>query len=149
MSEQKLVITDNFQRILPGDERHIGDVMDRRHAIYARNSHFTIDAYLGYLRCIKPLAMHQCALGRDYMLRLGFIPIILPPSVWGEQVHAAILPAVQNKLPVYPRPAVSFISRWYTSAIPDYWASKLEAAELLGCKPEEVRVEGVLRKCGL
>ena len=84
-----------------------------------------------------------------YMLRLGFIPLIMAPSFWGDKAHTMILPHIPKEFPYYPRPAVSFLNSRYRSDYPDIWVSKLDAAKLIGCKPELVTVKGVLEKCGL
>lgn len=123
------------------------DILDTRNYIYVRNPTYTIESYLRYLNTVKPLAM--MASFQDYMLQLGYIPIVMPPSFWGDRLHNMILPHLPKELPRYPRPATSFLNFKYHSDFPDIWVSKLDAAEFLNCAPQNVRVREVLRKCGL
>lgn len=149
MAKLKPIVTQDFQRILSDEVPLPQDKLDMRNFIYARDATFTIKSYIGYLNTIKPIAMNS-EVG-DYMLRLGFIPLIMPPSFWEDKAHTMILPKLPKSLPYHPRPAVSFLATNFSfrSDYPDIWVSKLDAAELCGCKPELVTVRGVLEKCGL
>ena len=141
-------ITQNFQSVIPNAVPTSEDHFDMRNLIYSRGSTFTLDAYLNYLKISKEIAM-DAAPERSYMLWLGFIPLIMPPSFWGDKAHALIMPVLPKTLHFYPWPASSFRGIRYTSDYPDIWVSKLDAAELCNCKPENVTVEGVLHRCGL
>lgn len=149
MATAKPYITLDFQKHLPDAVLTSEDTLDKRNFIYARNHTFTKESYLGYLNQVKTLAMSATSDDSTYMLRLGFIPLVMPPSFWGDRAHTMILPRLPKSLPYYPRPAISFLNFRYHSDYPDIWVSKLDAAELCGCKPELVTVKGVLEKCGL
>lgn len=149
MAELRAFITMDFKTKLPDTIPAQSDMLDMRNYIYARNPTYTKESYLGYLNIVKQLAMSQTYEEGTYMLRLGFIPLIMAPSFWGDKAHTMILPHIPKEFPYYPRPAVSFLNSWYRSDYPDIWVSKLDAAKLIGCKPELVTVKGVLEKCGL
>ncbi len=149
MADLKAFITLDFQKQIPASLPTREDVLDTRNFIYARNPTFTKESYLGYLNFVKSLAMTAASDANNYMLRLGFIPLVMPPSFWGDRAHTMILPHIPKSLPYYPRPATSFLNSRYHSDYPDIWVSKLDAAKLCGCKPELVTVKGVLEKCGL
>lgn len=149
MADVKAFITRDFQEVLPVSVPSSEDALDTRNFIYARNPTYTLESYLGYLNVIKSLAMDPVSQGHDYMLKLGFIPLIMPPSFWGDRVHTMILPHIPKALPYYPRSAISFLNFRYHSDYPDIWVSKLDAAKLCECKPELVTVRGVLKRCGL
>lgn len=149
MADLKAFITNDFQEVLPDKIPGDNDVLDTRNYLYARNPTYTLESYLGYLMSIKALAMSPPVKGVDYMLELGFIPLIMPPSFWGDRAHTMILPHIPKSLPYFPRPAISFLNFRYHSDYPDIWVSKLDAAELCGCKPELVTVKEVLKRCGL
>lgn len=148
------IITDDFGAIIEGAIPEAQDILDTRHAVYARKPTYTIDSYLRYIQFCKLLVMSSggdpLAKGSDYMLLLGYVPVVMPPSFWDDKAHRMILPALYaNKLEVVPRPAISFTHPYYRADFSDYWVSKLDAARLCNCKPEYVTVEGVLRRCGL
>ena len=149
MAAPNAFITLDFQKKLETSVPTSEDVLDTRNFIYARQPTFTMEAYLGYLNFVKSLAMSATSDNSNYMLRLGFVPLVMPPSFWGDRAHTMILPHIPKSLPYYPRPATSFLNFRYHSDYPDIWVSKLDAAKLCGCKPELVTVKGVLKKCGL
>ena len=149
MAELKAIISMDFRSVLSDTVPSQHDVLDTRNYIFARNPTYTKESYLGYLNIVKQMAMRPSYTEGAYMLRLGFIPLIMAPSFWGDKAHTMILPHIPKDLPYYPRPAVSFLNSRYRSDYPDIWVSKLDAAKLIGCKPELVTVKGVLDKCGL
>lgn len=143
-------LTDNFIRVL-SETTPVPDldILDSRHCIYARNCDYSLASYLGYLDISKKFAFRAGTRDSDYMLNLGFIPLVMPPSFWGDRAHDMILPKVQGILPCYPRPAMSFLHPHYRADLWDFWVSKMDAAELCQCNPDQVTTKEVLRRCGL
>lgn len=137
------VITDNFLSIIENADLRSTDMEDRRFCIYARNAVFDVEAYLGYLRYAEKFAM--AARVSVPMLELGFIPIIMPPSFWGRQVHDIILPLLPKELPYFFVKTTNFTNWAYDGGYDDVWVSKMDAAKLLGIAPEYVTSEEVIR----
>lgn len=140
----RCVVTLDFKQILENEEVKSGDILDLRHEIWVRNPTFSLESYIAYLDIVKEYAM-VCK--NDYMLQLGFIPLIMPPSFMGEIVHRDVLPRLPRELPRYPREATSFINPRYRYTYPDIWVSKLDVAKLCGCKIEDATVKEVLYWC--
>lgn len=149
MANVRILYTRDFQEELDILAPAENDILDTRNYIYARDPTLSLQAYLGYLNIIKRIAIREAVNGRDAMLRLGFIPLVMAPSFWGDYAHKLILPHIPRSLPYYPRPAISFRSYKYQNDYPDIWVSKLDVAKEWGCRPEEVTVKGVLEKCNI
>lgn len=142
------VITQDFQGRIPNAEYlEERDSFDERNKIYARDMTYSVESYLGYLNWSKLLVMQTCR--NDHMLRLGFLPVCMPPSFWDEQARKTLLEPISNVIPVYTQPAVSFTVDYYSSIYPDFWASKMDAAEICRCEPEEVTVRRLFAACGI
>lgn len=149
MKVNEPVYTLDFQKELEMFVPEYNDRVDMRNLIYVRGATLTKEAYYGYTEYLKKMAMSSPFDNTTYMLRLGFIPLVMAPSFWGERAHEMILPIIPKSLPYYPRPSVGFRNPYFRSDFPDIWVSKLDAAKLCGCRPEQVTVKGVLEKCGL
>lgn len=159
MAQECLVTHDFLTSLskLPADFNPETDaVFERRHFIYVRDPEYTIEMYLNYLKFVYALynqyqphykGTPQSAV---YMLQLGFLPVVYPPSFWEDKLHIMVIPKLRESgLPYYARQASAVLVSNYVSSYPDLWVSKLDAAEFCGCAPKDVTVKAVLSKCGL
>ena len=154
---QPYLITHDFLTALPGDfDLEADAVMDTRHYVYVHNPEYTIQMYLNYLKFVYALYNKSQPTYKGppqpavYMLQLGYLPVVFPPSFWEDKLHVAVVPKLRESgLPYYARPASNVLNSNYSSAYPDLWVSKLDAAEFCHCRPEETTVEEVLKRCGL
>lgn len=129
---------------------------DDRLGVFSINNTYTIDTYRRYISLLNALVSMGNNLpqrirvdGADYMLKMGFLPLVMAPYFWHDRAHAMILPHIPKELPYYPRPAVTFTPRHNNWQYPDIWVSKLDVARLCGKRPELVRTEEALQLCGL
>lgn len=156
MSQSYLITHDFLNTIPEGVDLTPPPVLDTRHYVYVHNPEYTIEMYLNYLKFVYALynkvqpsykGTPQAAV---YMIQLGFLPVVFPPSFWEDRLHIKVVPKLRESgLPYYTRPASNVLNGNYTSSYPDIWVSKLDAAAFCHCKPEETSVEGVLQRCGL
>ena len=148
MSETKGLVTDNFMNSLPDAVPEPTDKFDERNGVYVRNASFCVEAHLGYLGFLNAYVAGGDAYKYDEMLRLGYIPVIMPPSFWEKEVQQ-LMPKLPEDLPFVTTPSVSFVGRFYRSDFRDVWVSKLDAAKYWGWKPEEVTVRRIFAQCGI
>lgn len=148
MSEAKTLVTDNFMKVLSDAVPMPTDKFDERNGVYVRNASFNVEAYLGYLEYLRIYVAKGYASRYDEMLRLGYVPVIMPPSFWEKEVRQ-LMQKLPEDLQFVTTSSISFTGRYYKSDFRDVWVSKLDAAEYWGWKPEEVTVRRILEQCGI
>lgn len=156
MAANSIIVTRDFRERIEVTEPTSEDLFDDRLGIYSRDNTYTMESYRAYLKWANLVAQSLPSLdvrakteGADYMLSLGFVPLVMAPYFWGDKAHAMILPHVPKELPYYPRPVIPFARRMRRWDFPDIWVSKLDVARLCGKKPELIRTEEALQVCGL
>ena len=158
------LIFDNF--VLTEDTELTGDEQwDRRLDIYVRNPVMNIESYLRYLYIIKTLVNTVTPddvssgtskgdiltrnYNRDYMFKLGFIPLVMLPSFWNDDLRDLIISKFPPDIPYYTRPPMGLRGRYNCNTRFDIWVSKLDVEALCGCPAANVTVEKVFKACGI
>jgi hypothetical protein len=134
-----LLVTNNFKEIIEDAVDFKGADFDVRHNMFSLNSSRDIIQYLNYLGMVKEIAATSKYAG---ILELGFMPLIMPPSFFGDALHRAILPNL--KIDYYTLRARSLAGNNYVSDFPDIWVHKLDAAKLVSKAPYAITVKDVL-----
>mgnify|MGYP004617162937 CR=1 FL=1 len=120
-------------------------VLDERNNIYSYDNKMNLETYYNYIESIKTLSQKFNFGKYKYMLKLGYIPLLMVPSPYKSVLHETIMPRLEaSGIPYVKLQPMSFIKLSYTFIEPDIWISKMDAAEFLGCKPTDVRVKGVI-----
>lgn len=107
----------------------------------------TFDWYYNYLEANQIIASKNANAYCNYLLDLGYIPIVyLPsPAVGLSSQFMKVLDA--SAIPYVKMGPTSFASRYCHLDTIDAWVSKMDAAKFLGCSPEAVRSADLFRRC--
>ena len=148
------LITNDFRGMVDSEEVLASDKLDARTGIFVRSPTYTIDSYIRYVDVLKRVILTPNTGLLLYtrnvlcLLELGFIPLVMPPSFWGDAAHMMILKKLPKELPYYTRQAFSLVTYGQIADYPDIWVSKMDVARLFGVRPESVTVKGVLEYVG-
>lgn len=119
-------------------------IKDKRNGISTTNLIPGMQAYANYLDLLLMLRDKWISTG---YLDLGMIPVIVAPSFMHEALITSLLPIIQAQgLKVIPMPGSSFMLNNSMAETTDYWAFREDAAEYLGCRPDEVKTKDIISK---
>lgn len=122
-------------------------MLDDRHNIFSVDNDMDVEGYYNYIFEINKLAQKYGKSKYQYMLELGYMPVIMPPFPYGTILHERFLPRLEHfKVPYEALQASSFTKVQYSNVQPDIWVSKMEAAKLLKMKPTDVTVKTFLEE---
>jgi hypothetical protein len=133
-------VTNNFKEALEVSTIK-GSDFDARHFIFSINSTKDMAQYINYIEWCNKIASASKYAG---LLEIGFIPLIMPPSFFGDMIHVEVLPKLEGKLKYYPMKARSFLGNYYQSDYPDIWVHRFDAAKFVSKKPQHIRVKDLL-----
>lgn len=154
----------NWHTLLQDATPEPDDQGDTRTGSYCRGDAHNAQSYLEYLKVIS-LALRNAKArasggkntvlsGPAYMFDLGFIPVTMTPSYWDGSFTQEIYQRIQKaRIPIYSRAPVGFSYYTYNQRVsgaqPEWWVSKMDIAERLHIRPEQVTMKEVCQACGL
>lgn len=104
------------------------------------------DWYFNYLDFVQTLSVKNATAKPMWILDLGYVPVVYMPSCcsgFGVQLFKAL----DNKgIPYVKLRPYSFVSKYTEGMDSDGWMSKMDAAKLLNCAPEEVTSTRILKE---
>lgn len=154
----KVLITENWDKVLDSDLNVYEDKGDTRTAIYCRNEvQNDPETYIKYLKWVNRLYTDAVVpkYGPVYMFKLGYLPVCCTPSYWDNEYAEFVLPKLREAgIQIYPREAFCLSNygsrRQSTNQSTDWWVSKIDIKERFG-KPSitGITVQEVYRLCGI
>jgi len=121
--------------------------IDARMAMISyRTDHSGLDWYLNYLKTAAYFARKNTKMYPDYLLQLGYVPVVYTPSCAGMHGVKFMTLLDNAGIPYVRMKATSFVIPYFQSDMVDAWCSKLVLGDFMGCKPEDVRSVDVARR---
>lgn len=121
--------------------------MDARTAMVSYKTDFSgLDWYTNYLDSVAYFARKNPKAYPQYLLQLGYIPVVYMPSCAGQFGVQCMTVLSNLKIPYVRMKATSFVIPYYQSDMVDAWCSKLDLGAYFGISPENVRSTDVVRR---
>lgn len=102
--------------------------------------------YFNYLTSMNALASKNRDAHCNYILDLGYVPVIYLPSCCTDKNTELMNALRESQLPYITMAATSFVTKFCNIDATDVWVNKLDAAEYLNCAPEDVRSVDIVRR---
>lgn len=121
--------------------------MDTRMYMISTHTNFkTKDWLINYLNTAAYFASKNHDAYPTYLCDLGYIPVVYLPTCVPTLGTKLMLILDEKNIPYIKVKGTSFIQKYFNTDITDAWVHKLDAAKILGCKPEAVRSADFVRE---
>ena len=150
----KVFVGDNFkvegQDVLPVNDKYLktaGVYFDERAYFLTRNLNLSNwQWYFNYLDFMQTAASKNPKAKPMYLLDLGYVPVVYMPSCC-LKFGTELMEALDSKdIPHVKIAPTSFVRKYCDIMTVDAWVSKMDVAEPLGLKPENVTSEAIIRR---
>lgn len=121
-------------------------VFDFRHQIMSTIDSSSYQFYLNYLDQLEYFSKQNPGVKPNYLLDLGYIPLIMFPSCFIELSPKFLTMLDAKQVPYIRTAPYSFISGSTHLDVVDAWVNKLDMAKLFNIAPEQVRSKDVFRR---
>lgn len=156
MAESKFLVFvgDNFQFEGKEDFAMNADYLKRKDVHYDTRANFlsrNVDLsnwqwYFNYLDFMQTASSKNPNAKPSYLLDFGYVPVVYLPSPF-ESLGVRLMEAMAvKKIPYIKMTPTSFATKYCSLVTVDAWVSKMDVYKRLGCRPEEVTSEMIIRR---
>lgn len=102
--------------------------------------------YFNYIDFTRIIAAKNSNARAGYLLNLGYFPVVYLPTCF-SQIESHLIHILDvTQIPYVKLHKSSFALRKVDLEGFDIWVSKMDAAKILGCAPEDVRANDFIRR---